>query len=149
MSEARSSAEIKLELEAAKARAADLGTSINAHEAALVTERKELHLLTGAWAFVGTIQRLEQDLENAVRREGDASLPRVRVKGYGGKYEDVYIVTAVTPQQIRLRGPGEKHAAIFDHSGRTRSGPYRIHPEDLARILAEPRKGGKRHEREA
>lgn len=133
MNEQKTSAQLKTEYEAAKARLAEL----NALKAKLETDLKatdaEIRELVGFYRDGGKIKYLKRNWQTAQLREETEKLPKVRVKGkYSGG--DDWRFVKKTPKRIYLRNTKHMRDEYWDLDGGT-SWHGTIHADDLAAIL--------------
>ena len=138
MSEQKTAAELRVELEAAQARLLELRDTKSRLEQQRKMVEDEIFELAGFGYRHnrGKIGDLTDRLAQAMLHEKHMAMPKVRVIGIGG-YRD-YVVSSAGKKQMKLVPIGYEQGYLYDaETGKAIGYGGIIHPDDLARIKRE------------
>jgi hypothetical protein len=128
------SSELRAQIESAKFLQAEAVELVPKLEKQLEDAKKQVeHYAGSGWKrTAGMIRELEHELERALRRENDATLPKVVwVEGTHSSYNgNNWIVSNVTAKSIVLRQFGDERRELFNLDGTSKQG-YRSSKIDL------------------
>ena len=133
------SSQLRAQIESAKFLHAEAVALVPKLEKQLEDAKKQVeHYAGSGWRrTAGLIRELEHELENALRRENDATLPKVVwVEGthtdwsLGSEEPIVYVVSNVTAKSIVVRKLGDDRRELFNLDGTSKQG-YRRSKIDL------------------
>lgn len=134
MKKQKTSSQLRADIESAKFLHAEAVELVSKLEKQLEEAKKQVKLFGGSgWdRTAGMIRELEYELERALRRENDATLPKVVwVEGTHSSYNgNNWIVSNVTAKSIVLRQFGDERRELFNLDGTSKQG-YRSSKIDL------------------